>query len=232
MRQPNIRSLARPGSGARCARSLALSGLTSGSRIGGTVLLSEPTTTHPQQPVRRLIEVLVPILVKIEAVERTPTRMLEVAKRRLTEQGLNRWSDTEHRIRVRTAPEPRAVAEGGVRALGNFTHGASWGNEALKSAIRESVAKKTKRNQMRNAPDQGWLAVILTSGHPVGQFEDSFGPYAHQPYDFDALGDIKFDYFDEVWVVGPINPDRYTVVRVRRPPAPPSHHVITLDAMA
>ena len=134
-----------------------------------TVLLSEPSTTDRQPAVRRLIEALVPILVEVEAVERTPTRMREVANRRLTEQRLNRWSDTEHRIRVWSAPELRAVAEGGVRALGNFTHGVSWGNEALKSAIRESVAKKAKKDQMRNAPDQRWLAVILTSGHPLSE---------------------------------------------------------------
>ena len=195
-----------------------------------TVLLSEPTTTHPQQPVRLLIEKLVPILVEIEAVERTPTRMLEMAKRRLIEHGLDRWSDTEHRIRLRTAPEPRAVADGGVNTLGNFTHGVSWGSEALKSAIQESVAKKTKKDQMPNAPDLRWLAVMLTGGHPLSQFEDSFGPYAHEPYNFDALGDINFDYFDEVWLIGPANPSKYAALRVSRSPVLSSRHVIRSPA--
>ena len=196
-----------------------------------TVVVSEPVATGPQPPLRHLIEALIPVLAQIEAIGETPAQMHRIADQALTERGLNRWSDTKHRIRVWTPPEPIAAGKGGVRILGNSTHGVSWGNEALKSAIRESVEKKTKRDQMRNAPDQKWLAVILTGSHPLSQFNDSFGPHAQPPYPFEALDGLRFDYFDEVWVIGPSMPDKYTVVRIARPPRHPSRHAIRSTAL-
>ena len=195
-----------------------------------TVLVSEPVTTDSQPAVRHLIEALIPVLAQIESLGDTPVQMCRVAGQALTERGLNRWSDTKHRVRMCKPPEPMAGGKGGVRILGNSTHGVSWGNEALKSAIRESMERKTKKNQMCNAPDQKWLVVILTGSHPLSQFNDSFGPDVQPPYPFKALDGLKFDYFDEVWVIGQSRPDRHTVVRIPGPPRGPSRHVIRSTA--
>ena len=79
----------------------------------------------------------------------------------------------------------------------------SVGCEALVSDVQEAINKKTKKQQMGQAPDLKWLAVIV-EGLAAFQLKEYFGPgsifFDHATQQHPPLGVITFDYFDEVWV--------------------------------
>ncbi len=79
----------------------------------------------------------------------------------------------------------------------------SVGCQALVSDVQEAINKKTKKQQMGQAPDLKWLAVIV-EGLAAFQLKEYFGPgslfFDHATQQHPPLGVITFDYFDEVWV--------------------------------
>ena len=77
-------------------------------------------------------------------------------------------------VRVVGLPEPLGVGKGRVETAGTAAEsGAGHGSPA--PVIQQAIVLKTDKQQLDNAPDRKWLAVVL-DGIPGFQLTQQFGP--------------------------------------------------------
>ena len=75
----------------------------------------------------------------------------------------------------------------------------------LVDAVQTAIDRKTKKQQMQNAPDQKWL-MVLVEGMAAFWLNHYFGIgpgsrcYDRGTQQHPPVEGIAFDYFDEVWV--------------------------------
>ena len=111
------------------------------------------------------------------------------------------------RAYVLRVSEPDTPGSGMVRTsaatpspvFGEYVH--------MLSTVQHHIYRKTAKAQMENAPGLKWLFVVLDNNMAAGQLDDYFGPAnqeleASERCPYHVLGRLRFDYFDEVWIIG------------------------------
>jgi len=113
-----------------------------------------------------------------------------------------RDGERSQRLVVCGPPERVGPSQGSVE-LHPMTVGSSVGCRTLVADVQEAIDEKTKKQQMDQAPDLGWLAVMV-EGLAASELKVYFGPgsrfYDHETQQHPPLRTTTFDYFDEVWV--------------------------------
>ena len=83
--------------------------------------------------------------------------------------------------------------------------GISLGCDDLVGVLRDRIDAKTKKQQLDDAPDMKWLAVVLDGDAGI-QLKHHYG--GESPKRLPELDSIPFGYFDEVWAIRPTQGDR------------------------
>ena len=180
----------------------------------------DPAFNKNRRPLEKVAEAAFAILAKVEEVGGRPDQMARHAStlfdggdvffRSSEETMILMGSDglqihdgrRSQRLVVCEPPELVGPGAGSVE-LHPMSIDSSVGRQALVSDVQGAIKKKTKKQQMGQAPDLKWLAVIV-EGLAAFQLKDYFGPgsryYDHVTQQHPPLGVITFDYFDEVWI--------------------------------
>ena len=174
-----------------------------------------PGINKKRRPLEKLVESLISALAAVEAAGGTPEGMESRAREAFDGSTLvSRPSEDtitltdfpglqindgcfSQLVHLNHAPDLVGPGRGSVILVPHVSGGgAGW--EQLASGVQDAIYKKTKKQQMDDAPDLKWL-VVMVYGLPGWQLTHHFGPHSRALSP--TLDGITFDYFDGVWVV-------------------------------
>ena len=179
----------------------------------------DPSFNKERRPIPQVVDAVAASLAAVDAKGGPPEGMVESAKVAL-DGGMAHFSDSEsvtimsfpgvqihagdrsQRLVVCSPPQWVGPGAGSV-TLHPTVIASSSGRKALISDVQDAIVRKTKSDQMVNAPDLKWLAVVV-DGLAAFQLKDYYGPgsryYDHANARHPDLDGINFDYFDDAWI--------------------------------
>ena len=166
-------------------------------RWGAALSDRDPAYNRNQRSFKQAKTLVTETLVKVEAQGGTPEEMHANAKIALGELQIGTGSHSQRLAIGDRAPKWVGPGKGSL-ALTTLT-ARGYGLKELASDVQDAVDRKVEKDQMVNAPDLKWLAVVADAW----VLDDYYGPrsryHKKQTAGVPKLR-VTFGYFNEVWV--------------------------------